>query len=204
MATWRRRNLVGRRQRLGAPAGARIWARCCEIKNVNSYRYIQQAIAYESRRQASRSSGEDAKGKILQETRLRSSTRGETRSMRSKEQAHDYRYFPDPDLLLLIIDPAPGGGNQGHPAGAAGRQAGQGWRASMASRIYEDAGVLATDTARADYFEQAAAGRDAKLTANTVTNAVLPRTSPRTAWRSRTARCPPPTWPSWCVCRRRG
>src|SRR6187401_480997 len=70
----------------------------CEIKNVNSYRYIQQAIEYEARRQIEIL--EDG-GKIDQETRLFDPNKGETRSMRSKEEAHDYRYFPDPDLLPL-------------------------------------------------------------------------------------------------------
>src|SRR5579859_1247726 len=73
----------------------------CEIKNVNSYRYIQQAIEYEARRQIEIL--EDG-GKIEQETRLFDPGKGETRSMRSKEDAHDYRYFPDPDLLPLELD----------------------------------------------------------------------------------------------------
>src|SRR6201996_4815327 len=75
----------------------------CEIKNVNSYRYIMQAIEYEARRQIEVL--EDG-GKIEQETRLFDPNKGETRSMRSKEDAHDYRYFPDPDLLPLEVDPA--------------------------------------------------------------------------------------------------
>src|SRR5277367_4639785 len=75
----------------------------CEIKNVNSYRYIQQAIEYEARRQIEII--EDG-GAIAQETRLFDPVKGETRSMRSKEDAHDYRYFPDPDLLPLELDPA--------------------------------------------------------------------------------------------------
>ena len=140
----------------------------CEIKNVNSYRYIQQAIVYEARRQVEIL--EDG-GAIRQETRLFDPGRGETRSMRSKEEAHDYRYFPDPDLVPLVLDPA--------------------WVEAMRATLPElpdarrarfetqyglshyDAGVLTTDVARADYFEKAAAGRDAKLVANTVTNAVL-------------------------------
>src|SRR5579863_6675827 len=75
----------------------------CEIKNVNSIRFIGQAIEYEARRQIGIL--EDG-GKIDQETRLFDPNRGETRSMRSKEEAHDYRYFPDPDLLPLELDPA--------------------------------------------------------------------------------------------------
>src|SRR6201747_1802301 len=73
----------------------------CEIKNVNSYRYIQAAIEYEARRQIEVI--EDG-GKIDQETRLFDPGKGETRSMRSKEEAHDYRYFPDPDLLPLELE----------------------------------------------------------------------------------------------------
>lgn len=137
----------------------------CEIKNVNSYRFIQQAIEYEARRQIEIL--EDG-GKIDQETRLFDPGKGETRSMRSKEEAHDYRYFPDPDLLPLELDPA--------------------WVKTIETSLPElpdakkarlqsqyglsayDAGVLITEAARADYFEAAAKGRDAKLTANWVTN----------------------------------
>src|SRR3546814_846602 len=82
----------------GAPFGTR-----CEIKNVNSIRFVQQAIEYEARRQIEIL---EAGGSIDQETRLFDAARGETRSMRSKEDAHDYRYFPDPDLLPLRLDPA--------------------------------------------------------------------------------------------------
>ncbi|WP_374655448.1 Asp-tRNA(Asn)/Glu-tRNA(Gln) amidotransferase subunit GatB [Phenylobacterium sp.] len=137
----------------------------CEIKNVNSYRFIQQAIEYEARRQIEIL--EDG-GKIDQETRLFDPNKGETRSMRSKEEAHDYRYFPDPDLLPLELDPA--------------------WVKAIEASLPElpdakkarlqsqyglsayDAGVLITEQARADYFEEAAKGRDAKLVANWVTN----------------------------------
>src|ERR1700678_3754326 len=80
----------------GAPLGTR-----CEIKNVNSIRFIGQAIDAEARRQIAIL--EDG-GAIVQETRLFDPSRGETRSMRSKEEAHDYRYFPDPDLLPLELD----------------------------------------------------------------------------------------------------
>jgi aspartyl-tRNA(Asn)/glutamyl-tRNA(Gln) amidotransferase subunit B len=75
----------------------------CEIKNVNSMRFMGQAIEYEARRQIDIL--EDG-GSIDQETRLFDPKKGETRSMRSKEEAHDYRYFPDPDLLPLEIEPA--------------------------------------------------------------------------------------------------
>jgi len=75
----------------------------CEIKNVNSIRFIKQAVEYESQRQVELL---ENGGAIVQETRLFDSARGETRPMRSKEEAHDYRYFPDPDLLPLVLDPA--------------------------------------------------------------------------------------------------
>jgi aspartyl-tRNA(Asn)/glutamyl-tRNA(Gln) amidotransferase subunit B len=144
----------------------------CEIKNVNSYRYIQQAIEYEARRQIEIL--EDG-GKIDQETRLFDPTKVETRSMRSKEEAHDYRYFPDPDLLPLILDPA--------------------WVKAIEETLPElpdakkqrlqsqyglsayDAGVLIIESDRADYFEAAAKGRDAKLVVNWVTNELLARLS---------------------------
>ena len=142
----------------------------CEIKNVNSYRFIQQAIEYEARRQVEIL--EDG-GKIDQETRLFDPVKGETRSMRSKEDAHDYRYFPDPDLLPLELDPA--------------------WVKAIEDSLPElpdakkarfqsqygltayDAGVLISEQARADYYEAAAAGRDAKLVANWVTNDLAAR-----------------------------
>src|SRR5580658_4542424 len=85
-------------RKVGGPLGTR-----CEIKNMNSYRFIQAAIEYEARRQIDIL--EDG-GKIAQETRLFDPNKGETRSMRSKEEADDYRYFPDPDLLPLELDPA--------------------------------------------------------------------------------------------------
>ncbi|MEI7572236.1 MAG: Asp-tRNA(Asn)/Glu-tRNA(Gln) amidotransferase subunit GatB [Phenylobacterium sp.] len=142
----------------------------CEIKNVNSYRFIQQAIEYEARRQIEIL--EDG-GHIHQETRLFDPVKGETRSMRSKEDANDYRYFPDPDLLPLVLDPA--------------------WVKAIEASLPElpdakkarfqeqygltayDAGVLISEQARADYYEAAAAGRDAKLVANWVTNDLAAR-----------------------------
>ncbi|PXA74276.1 Asp-tRNA(Asn)/Glu-tRNA(Gln) amidotransferase GatCAB subunit B [Caulobacter sp. D4A] len=144
----------------------------CEIKNVNSYRYIQQAIEYEARRQIEIL---EEGGSIDQETRLFDPTKGETRSMRSKEEAHDYRYFPDPDLLPLVLDPA--------------------WVKSIEETLPElpdakkarlqsqyglsayDAGVLIIESDRADYFEAAAKGRDAKLVSNWVTNELLSKLS---------------------------
>ena len=73
----------------------------CELKNINSVKYMMKAIEYEANRQIEVIEGG---GKVEQETRLYDSTKNETRSMRSKEEAHDYRYFPDPDLLPLHID----------------------------------------------------------------------------------------------------
>ncbi len=137
----------------------------CEIKNVNSFRFIQQAIEYEARRQIEIL--EDG-GTVDQETRLFDAVKGETRSMRSKEDAHEYRYFPDPDLLPLQLDPA--------------------WIKRIEAELPElpdakkarfqsqyglsayDAGVLIADQAKADYYEAAAKARDAKLVANWVTN----------------------------------
>ncbi len=100
----------------GAPLGTR-----CEIKNVNSIRFIGQAIEYEARRQIEII--EDG-GTIDQETRLFDPDKGETRSMRSKEEAHDYRYFPDPDLLPLELSPALVADLQAESAGTAGREEG--------------------------------------------------------------------------------
>src|SRR3954447_26996373 len=142
----------------------------CEIKNVNSYRYIQAAIEYEARRQIEIL--EDG-SKIDQETRLFDPGKVETRSMRSKEEAHDYRYFPDPDLLPLDLDPA--------------------WVKAIEATLPElpdakkarlqsqygltayDAQVLIGEQARADFYEAAAKGRDSKLTANWVTNDLAAR-----------------------------
>ena len=137
----------------------------CEIKNVNSYRYIQQAIEYEARRQIEIL--EDG-GKIDQETRLFDPNKGETRSMRSKEEAHDYRYFPDPDLLPLQLDPA-----WIREIEAALPELPDAKKARLQSQYglsAYDATVLITEQARADFYEAAVKGRDAKLTANWVTN----------------------------------
>ncbi|MCV2881354.1 Asp-tRNA(Asn)/Glu-tRNA(Gln) amidotransferase subunit GatB [Actibacterium sp. XHP0104] len=142
----------------------------CEIKNMNSMRFIQQAIEYEARRQIAIL--EDG-GSVVQETRLYDPDKGETRSMRSKEEAHDYRYFPCPDLLPLEIE--------------------QGWVDDIAASLPElpdekkarfmgdfgltdyDASVLTADTANAAYFEAVAEGRDGKLAANWVINELFGR-----------------------------
>ncbi|MGC1302102.1 MAG: Asp-tRNA(Asn)/Glu-tRNA(Gln) amidotransferase subunit GatB [Caulobacteraceae bacterium] len=149
----------------GDPLGTR-----CEIKNVNSMRFIQQAIVYEARRQVEIL--EDG-GKIDQETRLFDANKGETRSMRSKEEAHDYRYFPDPDLLPLEIDPA-----WVKAIEASLPELPDALRARLQSQYGlspYDARVLAADHELAHYFETAAKGRDAKLVANWVSNDLVGR-----------------------------
>lgn len=140
----------------------------CEIKNVNSIKAVQMAIEYESTRQVEIIEGG---GIIKQETRLWDNVKGETRSMRSKEEAHDYRYFPDPDLLPLIIE--------------------QSFVDKIKSTLPElpdqkkhrfmekyglgvyDSSVLIMERARAEYYETAANGNDAKMTANWVINELL-------------------------------
>ncbi len=152
-------------RRPGEPLGTR-----CEIKNVNSMRFAGQAIEYEARRQIAIL--EDG-GAIDQETRLYDPNKGETRSMRSKEEAHDYRYFPDPDLLPLVLDPA--------------------WVDELKSRLPElpdekkarfvrdygvtayDAMVLTLERASADWYERAAKGRDGKAVANFMINELFGR-----------------------------
>ncbi|MCB1507523.1 MAG: Asp-tRNA(Asn)/Glu-tRNA(Gln) amidotransferase GatCAB subunit B, partial [Hyphomicrobiaceae bacterium] len=142
----------------------------CEIKNVNSMRFAGQAIDYEARRQIALL--EDG-GTVVQETRLFDPAKGETRSMRSKEEAHDYRYFPDPDLLPLEFDDA--------------------FVAEIAASLPElpdekrdrfiadygvtpyDAGVLVMEKASADYFEAVAGARDGKTAANWVINELFGR-----------------------------
>ncbi len=136
----------------------------CEVKNVNSVRFVMQAIEAEALRQVAVWESGDV---VRQETRLFDPARGETRSMRSKEDAHDYRYFPDPDLLPLVLDEA--------------------WVEDLRAALPElpdekrarficdyglsayDAGVLVAEQATALYFEAVARGRDAKQAANWVT-----------------------------------
>ena len=140
----------------------------CEVKNLNSVRFVMKAIEVEAERQvAVREDG----GTIELETRLFDPERGETRSMRSKEEAHDYRYFPDPDLLPLTLDPA--------------------WVEELRAALPElpdarkarfiadyglsayDAGVLVAERGIADYFEAVAVGREAKQAANWVTGTLF-------------------------------
>src|SRR6187431_2452673 len=142
----------------------------CEIKNVNSIRFIGQAIEHEARRQIEII---EEGGTIEQETRLFDAGRGETRSMRSKEEAHDYRYFPDPDLLPLVFD--------------------QPYVDALAAKLPElpdekksrfmrdfslsdyDAGVLVAEREAAEFFEAVAKGRDGKAAANWVINELFGR-----------------------------
>jgi len=140
----------------------------CEIKNINSIRFVGQAIEYEARRQISIL--EDG-GKIDQETRLFDPTKGETRSMRSKEEAHDYRYFPDPDLLPLEFDAAYVEELAKHLPELPDDK-----KARLVEKLglsAYDASVLVSEKAIADYFEQVAEGRDGKLAANWVINDLL-------------------------------
>jgi aspartyl-tRNA(Asn)/glutamyl-tRNA(Gln) amidotransferase subunit B len=142
----------------GEPYGTR-----CEIKNLNSIRYVMQAIEHEARRQIEII---EEGGTITQQTRLFDAGRGITRPMRSKEEAHDYRYFPDPDLSPLVLD--------------------SDWVARLRAELPElpdtkrarfvsayglspdDAGVLVAEKETAQFFERVAAGRDAKTAANWV------------------------------------
>ena len=140
----------------------------CEIKNVNSIKAVQMAIDYEAQRQLEIL---ESGGTIKQETRLWDPAKGETRSMRSKEEAHDYRYFPDPDLLPLVIENS--------------------WIESIKQTLPElpdqkkhrfmkefglsayDSSVLIAERSRASFYETVAAGRDPKLAANWVINELL-------------------------------
>ena len=145
-------------RRPGEPYGTR-----CEIKNLNSIRYVMQAIEYEAHRQIDII---EEGGTIAQQTRLFDAGRGITRPMRSKEEAHDYRYFPDPDLSPLVLDPQ--------------------WVVRLRAELPElpdakkarfvstyglspeDAGVLVSEKEPARFFERVAAGRDPKTAANWV------------------------------------
>jgi len=146
-------------RRPGEPLGTRT-----ETKNVNSIRFVKQAIEYEARRQVQVL---EAGGEIAQETLLFDADKGVTRPMRSKEEAHDYRYFPDPDLLPLVLDPD--------------------WVEALRNDLPElpdakkarfvsdfglsayDAGILAGERETAEFYEAVAGGRDPKLAANWVT-----------------------------------
>nr|WP_321525341.1 Asp-tRNA(Asn)/Glu-tRNA(Gln) amidotransferase subunit GatB [uncultured Cohaesibacter sp.] len=152
-------------RRPGEPLGTR-----CELKNMNSIRFIGQAIEYEARRQIGIL--EDG-GTIDQETRLYDPKKGETRSMRSKEEAHDYRYFPDPDLLPLEFDDAYVEElRKDLPELPDDKR--ERFISEMGLKPY-DASVLVASKRLAAFFEKVAAGRDAQLAANWVINEWLGR-----------------------------
>ncbi len=153
------------------PRGQKELGTKAEIKNVNSFRFIREAIQYEIGRQIEVI---EAGGKIVQETRLYNASEGKTYSMRSKEQAHDYRYFPEPDLLPVVVDET--------------------WRAKIAQAMPElpearrarmvkdygiteyDAHVLTSPKALADQFEEAAkAAKNPKRVANLVQSELMGR-----------------------------
>ncbi|MEO5373216.1 MAG: Asp-tRNA(Asn)/Glu-tRNA(Gln) amidotransferase subunit GatB [Alphaproteobacteria bacterium] len=135
----------------------------CEIKNVNSVRFVMQAIEYEAGRQVE---VYESGGKVVQETRLFDAGKGTTRSMRSKEMAHDYRYFPDPDLLPLEFDDAFVERIRATLPELPDQKKAR-FMADFGLSAY-DAGVLVVDRATADYYEAVAAGRDPKTAANWV------------------------------------
>ncbi len=166
----------------GAPLGTR-----CEIKNMNSIRFIGQAIEHEARRQIDII--EDG-GSIDQETRLFDPARGETRSMRTKEEAHDYRYFPDPDLLPLELDEAVVAQLKAQLPELPDAKKARFMRELSLSAY--DAGVLAAERETAEYFEAVAKGRDAKTAANWVINELFGAPEQRRQrHRGFTARCRP-------------
>jgi aspartyl-tRNA(Asn)/glutamyl-tRNA(Gln) amidotransferase subunit B len=151
-------------------AGEKKFGTRCEIKNVNSIRFIGQAIDYEARRQVDII--EDG-GTIEQETRLFDSAKGVTRSMRSKEEAHDYRYFPDPDLLPLeLTQDYVDGLRKDLPELPDAKRAR--FIADFGLSAY-DAGVLTAERESAEFFEAVAKGRDGKTAANWVINELFGR-----------------------------
>ena len=135
----------------------------CEVKNVNSIRFVMQAVEAEARRQIE---VWESGGTVEQETRLFDTVRGETRSMRSKEDAHDYRYFPDPDLPPLVIDPAwieeLRAGLPELPDARRARYVNE-----FGLSAY-DASVLVAEKETAAFYEEVAARRDPKMAANWV------------------------------------
>jgi aspartyl-tRNA(Asn)/glutamyl-tRNA(Gln) amidotransferase subunit B len=145
-------------RRPGEPLGTR-----CEIKNVNSIRYVMQAIEYEARRQIELI---EEGGRVEQQTRLFDAARGITRPMRSKEEAHDYRYFPDPDLLPLVLDP-----DWVKRLEAELPELPDAKKARFVSEYglaADDADVLVAEKEIALFFERVAQGRNAKVAANWV------------------------------------
>ena len=152
-------------RRPGDPLGTR-----CEIKNVNSIRYVMQAIEHEARRQIELI---EEGGAVEQETRLFDPDKGRTRSMRNKEEAHDYRYFPDPDLLPLELTQAYVDDLKAHLPELPDAKKRRFVRDYGLSAY--DADVLVAERASADFFETVAQGRDAKGAANWVINELAGR-----------------------------
>jgi aspartyl-tRNA(Asn)/glutamyl-tRNA(Gln) amidotransferase subunit B len=132
--------------------GADRYGTRCEIKNMNSFRFLRQAVDYEVRRQVELVEGG---GKVEQETRLFDPERGETRSMRSKEEAHDYRYFPEPDLPPVIVSEALVERVRGELPELPRQRAAR-YRSALGLSAY-DAGLLVADKATADFFDAALA-----------------------------------------------
>ena len=150
-------------RRPGAPYGTRA-----EIKNLNSFRFLEKAIEYEIVRQRDIL---ESGGRIVQETRLYDANRDETRSMRGKEEANDYRYFPDPDLLPLVLDESRiERVRETLPELPDARR--MRFMRQYALPAY-DAGVLTAGRTLADYYEQVAVGVDGKLAANWVMGDLL-------------------------------
>ena len=145
------------------PVGSDELRTRAETKNVNSVRFAMQAIEYEATRQVEIY---DAGGEVVQETRLFDSQKGVTRSMRSKEHAHDYRYFPDPDLLPLVFDQGFVDGIKANLPELPDQRKAR-YVDDFGLSPY-DAGVLVAEKDTAVYFEEVAKGRDAKLAANWV------------------------------------
>jgi aspartyl-tRNA(Asn)/glutamyl-tRNA(Gln) amidotransferase subunit B len=158
-------------RRPGEPFGTR-----CEIKNVNSIRFIGQAVESEARRQIDIL---EEGGKIDQETRLFDPGKGETRAMRSKEEAHDYRYFPDPDLLPLEFDEV---FVESIAASLPELPDEKKARLVASGLSVYDAGVIVAERETADYFEEVARGRDAKAAANFVINDLFGRLNKEGKW----------------------
>ncbi len=147
------------------PKGQKEFGTRAEIKNVNSFRFVEKAIEFEVERQIDLLEGG---GKVVQETRLYDSVKNETRSMRGKEEAHDYRYFPDPDLLPLVIEPSfieETRKTLPELPDAKAERFQQQYKLSA-----YDAGVLTATRAMADYYEQVVreSGADPKIAANWV------------------------------------
>jgi aspartyl-tRNA(Asn)/glutamyl-tRNA(Gln) amidotransferase subunit B len=147
------------------PKGAEKLGTRAEIKNLNSFRFVERAINFEIERQIELLEGG---GKVVQETRLYDPDRGETRSMRSKEEANDYRYFPDPDLLPLVIEPATIEEVRRSMPELPDEKAAR-FVSEHGLSAY-DAGVLTASRELADYYETVVArlGGDPKLAANWV------------------------------------